>query len=64
MKLQKKKYPLRILNLNISRHDVESPVKLMKYLVSNPYHKTIINMFLWGDSNTHKFHESKDTIRQ
>ena len=44
--------------------NVESPVKLMKYLVSKPYHKTMINMFLWGDSNTQKFDESKDTIRQ
>ena len=30
----------------------------------NPYHNPIINMYLWGDSNTHKFDESKDTIRQ
>ena len=29
-----------------------------------PYHKPIMNMYLWGDSNTHKFDESKDTIRQ
>ena len=29
-----------------------------------PYHKTIMNVFLWVDSNTHKFDESKDTIRQ
>ena len=31
---------------------------------NKPYHNPIINMYLWGDSNTHKFDESKDTIRQ
>ena len=31
---------------------------------SKPYYKPIINMYLWGDSNTHKFDESKDAIRQ
>ena len=34
------------------------------WFFNKSYQKTIINMFYWDDSNTYKFDESKDTIRQ